>query len=577
MAQICDSTGMLISRNEAYLEAGTYIINVVVAYVSGAGEYTLNLAYTAPSAEGEGDGSENNPFAIESLPAEYTFNSDTINKVYYLYTATANGVITITCSIENDNWLDIYPIVNGLPDGQNSESSNMQTTANFTVVAGNTYRIGLGTFNTAGEVTFTLTFAEGEVGGDDEGGETEEVEISGYLCVDDTATIEVTDDHKTAGKLYAFLYSGDSGEYNIFSNDLLISAVYDAEGNVIERNDNWYYELEAYTAYTVELSTQYVSAGEYGVTVEYQYPEGHQNNPIYFDWDYEFGTPATSTYKGDYQVVWYAFYATETGTVTVTTTDAAATILLTAVFGQEAESVNGMASLPVIQGRKYYIGIMDSSWSTEAREIEFTPSYTEGLYSGDGTQNTPYFMGIGSNTVIIPEYGCAWFAYKAEANGTLTVTTESEICAWYFDGQDMFATAGDKSIQVDEGTIVYLYVETSDMSEAEIEFIASFAADPVEEWFGYAVADGSAANAITVAENTWVALSFNGAGEFIITWDNADAIVAVVEWGMPNTPIANGGTITGSDWGNNLIVYFPGYAAGEVNVTITPCVAPAGD
>ena len=37
--------------------------------------------------------------------------------------------------------------------------------------------------------------------------------------------------------------------------------------------------------------------------------------------------------------------------------------------------------------------------------------------------------------------------------------------------------------------------------------------------------------------------------------------------------LANGDIITGSNWGTNLKIYFEGYAAGTVNVTITPYVA----
>ena len=134
----------------------------VVITVVSTGYATLTATWSTgdEGGETEGDGSEDNPYLIESLPAEYTFESDTVNKVYYLYTATVDGVITITCSIENDSWFDIYPMVNGLPNGAESESSNMKTTAVFTVKAGNTYRIGLGTFNTVGEATFSLTFTE---------------------------------------------------------------------------------------------------------------------------------------------------------------------------------------------------------------------------------------------------------------------------------------------------------------------------------------------------------------------------------------------------------------------------------
>ncbi len=417
------------------------------------------------------------------------------------------------------------------------------------------------------------TFGEG--GSDDDDNNDNDdvvVEPSGTLYDEEENTISVTADDITAGKVVYTFMPNNSGEYSFQSNDLGIKAIYDADGNEIEMNDNWCYELEAYATYTVEINTSHLySAGDFTMTPEYQYPEGHQENPFYFDWDYEFGNSVTATYKGDYQTVWYSFYAEQTGTVQVTTTNANATILLTAVFGSEVESVDGVVSLSVIKGRQYYIGVVDSNFSEETFDIEFTPSYTGDAYVANGTQNAPHFIEIGKNTASVPEYESVWFAYKAEATGTLTVTTASEICAWYFDGQEEWATAGDKSIWVEEGGIVYLYVETSDWSAADIVFTASFVADPTEVWGGDAIADGSAANTIIVEENTYVSLTFGGAGEFTITWDNADAIVEVVAWGTPNTPVENGGTIIGSNWGNNLIVYFPGYAEGTVNVTITPC------
>ena len=86
---------MQIGRYSVYLTEGVYTVEVVLAYAPGAGTYTMNVSYTAPEGGDtdvtEGDGSEGNPFDLPEIPTEVTFNSDTINKVYYVFTATESG------------------------------------------------------------------------------------------------------------------------------------------------------------------------------------------------------------------------------------------------------------------------------------------------------------------------------------------------------------------------------------------------------------------------------------------------------------------------------------------------------
>lgn len=444
----------------------------------------------------------------------------------------------------------------------------------FAVKANSTYKLGLGVWNEEAGATASVTFTAGEAGGD-EGGEEGglDVEPAGSLEADVANTVTVSDADKAAGKVYYSFYPWNSGEYAFESNDLWVTAVY-LNGTALETNDNGYYVLEEMTSYIVEISVAYVYTGDYTITPAFQYPEGAIQNPEYFDWEYEFGTPFTATYAGGYTPYWYSFYATVDGVLTVTTENTNAIIAITAVPGMDIVNSGdegewlGSISMPVIKGRQYYIGVMTADYS--AADIVFTPTVTEGEYVGEGTENAPIIMVNGANTANVPQWGLVWFAYKAPANGTLTVTTANEFCAWYFKGVEDFATAGDKSIWVEEGKIVYLYVETSDWEAHDIEFTASFKNDPTEVYSGNVVADGTA-NAITVEDQTWVIVDFMGGGQYQITWDNAAAKVELAEWGG-NTVLANGDVITGSNWGTNLMIYFEGYAAGTVNVTITPYV-----
>ena len=406
------------------------------------------------------------------------------------------------------------------------------------------------------------------------------------MILDDETSFEVTDDDIIAGGFTAILSSADAGEYDIYSGYFLVeSVVADETGTVIERNDNGCFELEAYTAYVVTISTEYISdAGEYTVCVEYQYPEGHENNP---SWLYSLGESVTAAYKGDYMSVWYTFYADGNGTVTVTTSDEAALIMIKPVGGMDITNTDeeynlvSSVSINVMAGRQYMIGVTDANWSEEAREIVFTPTFTEGEYLGDGSMNNPNVLVDGSNTANVPAWETTYFVYTATGNGTLTLTTENANCYWAIAtefGDFEYSTEATLSIKLEMDAKLYVAVSTADGEAGNIAFAASFEADPVESWYEEPVInDGSAPNVIELADNTFVSLPLYGMGEFVLTWDNADAVVEIRPYYGPNTPVMNGGTVAGDSFGVDLIVYLPEYAAGTVNLTIAPYVPAVED
>ncbi|MBQ9070149.1 MAG: hypothetical protein IJY23_02200 [Clostridia bacterium] len=554
----------------------TYMI-----YADSMAGCTCMLTATVGTSGGNEDnteGTEDAPYELDSIDTTVTANCDATNKTFYTFTATASGTLTITYPTAN-SWITISDLTDA---SLNTQSSQLAENT-FAIVVGHEYTIGLGVWDAeAADPSVTLSFTASEAGGEEE----EEITTSGYLW-DDENTVTVSDDDISAGKVYYAFVPGNSGEYNIWSGNIYVSAVLDAEGNALTTNENNYYVLDANTNYIVELTLAgWVSgAGEYIVNAEYQYPLGHQENPNYFDWDYEFGTPVTAAYPGGYQPVWYAFYASADGVLTVTSDNEKATLMITAVFGCEAQGYNSV-SLKVMAGRWYYIGVadfdtFDENYVNLGSDITFTPSFAEAAYVGNGTENEPNIMGVGVNTANVPQWTPVWFAYKADANGTLTVTTENELCVWYFKGQEDYATAGSKSIHIESGSIIYLYVATSDESAADIAFNASFKADPTEASYdGTLVTDGSAANEVVLEDNTYITFNVNGNGAFTVTWDNADAIVEVgsldSDWNTVWTGIENGDNVTGVMYMGLVIkVYLPDYAAGTVSITIAPYVAPA--
>ena len=425
---------------------------------------------------------------------------------------------------------------------------------------------------------YTLTIGGSSEGGEGEGEGSDPIEITteGYLY-DGESEVTITDEQYAAGKVYYAFTPWNEGEYYFSSMDLYVSGVY-LNGVALTTNDNGYYVLSQNVQYAVEISCAYVSgAGTYAVNAEYQYPLGHQENPI---WLYSLGESITASYPGNYQPVWYQFYASANGTVTVTTENTTATILLTAAIGSEVESVDGTVSLTVMQGRKYYIGVadysVDENYANPAAEITFTPSITEGDYVGEGSINVPNVLVLGTNTASVPAWSNVYFVYTAAGNGTLTLTTESTNCSWYVT-DDLskweFSTESTLSIQLYSGEIAYVCVSTADYAAADIVFNASFKADPTEAWYEGTVATDGTANTIVLADNTYCGMSiYNIDGQYTISWDVEDAIVTVNE-----TPVENGDFLPYSMYGGYYItVVLPDYAAGTVNLTITPYVEVSG-
>ena len=108
----------------------------------------------------------------------------------------------------------------------------------------------------------------------------------------------------------------------------------------------------------------------------------------------------------------------------------------------------------------------------------------------------------------------------------------------------------------------------------EVPFTASFKADPTEAWFeGDLVVDGSAANEIVIEENTYAGFQVSGVvGQITITWDNTNAVVKVNEEAIENGAVIS---VANPYWGPYFQISLPEYAAGTVNLTITPYEAPS--
>ena len=540
------------------------------------GQLTSTIAQggtDTPAPEvGTGSGTYEDPYII-AVPGDFVCEfPGGYNAIWYGFVATEDGKMVLSTTFGEGGWL----IFGSDPMFADSNDGSGESVT-IDVVAGRFYYVGVGDWN---EVENTVPFSLAYSTGEDEGGE-DEIVISGDIWDEIVNDIAVTNEMFTAGKAYYTFCPNYTGEYT-FASDLYVANVIDAAGNVIERNDNWCYELIAWECYTLEISFAWIeSEGTYEFEPVYKFPEGAKENPYWVE--FEDGVAnLVAEYKGDWKPVFYQFFAPADGVVTVTCTNAISEFFICGSFGYEIKNYDAdenrldSVSINVMGGRLYYIGITvgDSNYSDFAADLEFAVNFTEGEYEGNGTVNTPNILEIGGNTANIPAYNYVWYAFVAQANGTLTLTTESDNCKWYLtkDLEEYVDSTTDKtiSIHLEWGDIVYLCMETANGEADEITFTASFKNDPANVYSENETLVDGTANEFVVEENTILNFNFWDAGNYIITWDNADAIVRFSDYGEM-VELENGTVIESAMWGADLQVYFKDYAAGTVNITITPC------
>ena len=556
-----------LSINGVPVDAGFNGTNYTLSTTQGGGSEGGDDDDTTLPEVGTGTGTEEDPYII-AIPGDFTCAfPGGLTPIWYAFAAPADGTVTISTTFGENGWLQLgtAPMFCNTNEGDG-------TSLTLFVEKDTLYYAAVGDWSeAASSVPFSIAFTEG-TGGEGGGDDTTEIVTEGYLY-DGENEVTITDAQYTAGKVYYAFTPWNEGEYYFSSMDLYVSGVY-LNGVALTTNDDGYYVLSQNVQYVVEITCSWApSAGTYTVNADFQYPLGHQENPI---WLYSLGESITASYPGNYQPVWYQFYASANGTVTVTTDNATATILLTAAIGNEVESVDGTVSLTVMQGRKYYIGVADFStdenYANPAAEITFTTALTEGDYVGEGTKNVPSILVLGANTASVPAWGDAYFAYTAVGNGVLTLTTESTNCSWYVTtdlSKWEFSTESTLSIQLYSGEIAYVCVSTADYAAADIVFNASFKADPTEAWYEGTVATDGTANTIVLTDNTYCGISVYGVDDkYTISWDVDGAIVTVNE-----QPVENGAFLPYSMYGGYYItVALPDYAAGTVKVTIAPYV-----
>ena len=157
LAIVLDEAGTQLGRGQVSLTAGTYTVKLVS--LMGAGTYNVNVSVETAGEAGEPDGSEQNPYIWETLPESVTLDYAVVSgKVYYIFTATADGSVTFTWPVEGDSWYDYFELDANGNLTNNNGSGFMATSHSFVVEAGKSYRVSLGSWAESGSHTITIAF-----------------------------------------------------------------------------------------------------------------------------------------------------------------------------------------------------------------------------------------------------------------------------------------------------------------------------------------------------------------------------------------------------------------------------------
>ena len=427
MARVLDADGNQVGVGSVSLTVGTYTVNLGTGLISSAGSYNLEIAYTAPTVDEEGgSGTESDPYVRNEFPGSVTFESNTYDKVYYVFTAQESGTVNFTWPTA-DSWFGITELDANGDNTSNSTSGFEKTTHSFVVTEGTQYSVYFGTWNVAGEVTITITWGEatggegGEGGG--EGTETPTPDYEATIVVGEN-TVWISADEVTADTAQRPLSINEDGNYSINAGSLFVGSITDANGNPVEKNEDSTYDLVA-GDYTVTFSTLSMFGASADTALELNVVKNEDEEQTNvadgsFDNPYDLDAENTLEFAGGYDYVFYKYTAGEAGTLTITvTSDDFFWGYGEAQYAMENVGQVASAGISLSAGQVIYIGM--STNSAAAGTVTFTSSFEAGASEPTVKENP---LVIGNNAVNGADIT---FVYTAEAEITLNIAAGNAV------------------------------------------------------------------------------------------------------------------------------------------------------
>ncbi|MBQ8229437.1 MAG: hypothetical protein IJZ32_01930 [Clostridia bacterium] len=481
------------------LSAGDEVVITVVA----AGYSNLTAAWEADGAQGgsgdqgttSGDGSESNPFVIESFPADVTAEEDSTNFTFYTFTSTDEGILTITYANTNAWWF-----IDNVYDTSDTNQGSSDQTFTVEIQANSTYVLKLGVWDAeSAPLAVTLSFTAQALAKD--GDFSKPINISTYS--------------ENSGS-----YTGGEDNYVWFSYNPWIDGTltltfaenvnvkYGTDQNnltaTVSNQSTVAMEISSYEKIYIAIQAADYEATTITFTATAAEALGTSGNPIVIE---DYTQAQNCEFKGGVAEVWYLITTTESGYVTLSSTFATAKLQGGADMYSLAcndATTYGSVRFYANAGEPTYVVIGD--WAEgEAATIPFTLSFVAGEHEPDGSYEYPYIIEnvpYSGTCDFAGGYSYVWYEVTVSETGYLTVTSTSDVAdlvispvtSAYHDN----AKTGSESVEYGTNAgVVYVGVKTSDNTAAEIAFSISFEAGELE-------ADGSSALPFTavVGNNT---------------------------------------------------------------------------
>ncbi len=447
--------------SEGELTPGEYTI-MISCVDATAGDYTVNLAIK--EADTTPDGSEDNPYVLETIPSELTFTGN--HDKYYTYTATEAATIVINkvagsyMSITAEDYDSEY----------NEDYSN--STYTIYIAAGETIKLNPwcdSSEENADSLVWTYTFT-----------------VSAPILA---GSVDKPVDIDTYGANNSLDQPGsDDDGYIYFVKTLYLDGTLTL--NFTGAVDVKYgTDLEALTSVSAQTSVVidvadgdkvYVLVkGDSAVTFTAvtAYKLGTQNNPIVLE---NWTGDQTCTYTGS--DVWYEITGGEEGGYVVLSSSFATAKLGAGTspysISYNSDTEYGSVRFYVEAGQTAYVVI--SNWEGESAEIAFNLTFTAGEHELDGSYKYPYVAVVGDNTCAFPGgWSYVWYKIETTATGYLTVSSANELATFVISpSTSEYATGakiGTGSVSYGSNAgVCYIGVKTTDDSAAEIAFTVSF-------------------------------------------------------------------------------------------------------
>ncbi len=456
------------------LAEGTYTINIITAYLSEAGEYTLTLSYVAPAVGGEGDGTEDNPIEVTLPATDLATEGDATNYLWYTFTSTEEGILTVTYSNAN-SWVSLYMA----GDQYNSQGDYSEQTMTFEVQADSTYLLGLGVWDAEEGVTASLSFTAQALPKD---GDFEKP-----ISVNSGATVscEYPGGNDASKFVWYKYYPWINGTLTITMDGPAIVKYGTDTDNLSTATNQQTITLDITAYNTVYIAVQSSTLAEETITFSLEAleePGSYDNAHTAIVGDNSGSIPSNAW------AVWFKYYASASGTITFTYSDMAILI--------NYETVASGSAFEVSEGVTYMIQVCDwaegatsvafnlSAGEKEVVEIEGEKVMTQVIATpGNFAKSEEYTYTAAAGSYIINVTGkdaSTWFQIYDAANDSWTKYTDFPASVVFEEGNVAFRLYGwDDAVAGTEVTVEFYFVASAEGGEDgdDLEVAGSFDVD----------------------------------------------------------------------------------------------------